>query len=779
MKRFAYTVIALALAATACQQPDGIEESVGGTHQTTLTASLNAETRTMLGDQYSNLWSAEDCIAVFIDGSSEAAIFELTEGAGSTTASFAGYGRGSNYVALYPASAAVGFDGSSVEIELPAEQQYAESSFGPDSFPMVASSSSTELKFRNLCAVLKLSMRGEAAIQSIRFTANDEQTPVAGAATVDISDPQTPQLTMSDGGSNEVVLVCGNVTLDSATPTDFYIVLPAQNYEGGFTVTVCTASGDMQKRASQDIELQRSSVFSMPVFDFSVNVEIGQSEALEGEGTAASPFLIRSIGDLLLFRNAVNTANGKIKSADTGAEVAAQTAHYLQTADIDLAGYNNSNDTWTPIGDYSTDNSLQFKGTFDGGEHSITNLITDPEKGHQGLFGYCSAATISNLSVSGKVSGKDYVGIVAGYLSGKITNCEVSGSVTGTSSNIGGIVGYADMRTSITDCTNRSAINGYATVGGIAGWAYTYSIINNCVNLGAVSNLSVGGFVSGPVGGIVGYGVYSSIMNCSNHGNVKGWSNVGGIAGMMYFYNETTVITNCYNTGDISATGPIFGGIAGTVSGDNDANKAGRLENCISTGKLSSATGGAIAGTNSAVIKNCYWLDSSGATKGVANGNGTVESVVALTEQLMYGDAATGAALYTDAQGTYYTSLLDALNAWAADKTAPSGFYFGWQKGNPYPEFTFAKAVRPNGSTESLYHSFVVRHTNTTYAAPLVTGPYTSTTINWGDGQSEEYDKSLTHTYTSGGEHAVEISGSSIVSFELANIKGVTKLELK
>ncbi len=143
---------------------------------------------------------------------------------------------------------------------------------------------------------------------------------------------------------------------------------------------------------------------------------------------------------------------------------------YLLTADIDLSDYSGSLLVQKPIGISSTS---PFRGKFNGGGHLIKGIEITGSKDNTGLFGYCSSAVISDLSLYGSVtSTKSYVGSLCGYsnsstfsnvcahvdvtgksyvggligrsggASGKILNCESWGSVSATGSNSGGLVGY-------------------------------------------------------------------------------------------------------------------------------------------------------------------------------------------------------------------------------------------------------------------------------------------------------------------------------------------------
>ena len=104
---------------------------------------------------------------------------------------------------------------------------------------------------------------------------------------------------------------------------------------------------------------------------------------------------------------------------------------------IDLTGKG-----WTPIGT-SFDNS--YKGTFDGGGHTITGLTVTTNDQFVGLFGYLNrAGMVKNVVMEGIQITSNHMfgctGGVVGYSWGTIENCSVSGSVSGTDC-VGGVVG--------------------------------------------------------------------------------------------------------------------------------------------------------------------------------------------------------------------------------------------------------------------------------------------------------------------------------------------------
>ena len=147
-------------------------------------------------------------------------------------------------------------------------------------------------------------------------------------------------------------------------------------------------------------------------------------------------YSISSAKELKRFADIVNDGN-------TG-----EGSTFVLTEDIDLSEYS-SGEGWTPIGNYGVDTSLQFKGTFNGNGHIISNLtINRPSADYQGLFGYCgSGFKIFNLGVENvNITARNNVGGITGQAttgSSKLINCFAKGNITG-SSYVGGLAGYSE-----------------------------------------------------------------------------------------------------------------------------------------------------------------------------------------------------------------------------------------------------------------------------------------------------------------------------------------------
>ncbi len=131
-------------------------------------------------------------------------------------------------------------------------------------------------------------------------------------------------------------------------------------------------------------------------------------------------------------------------------------------------------------------------------------------------------------------------------------------------------------------------------------------------------------------GGIVGrtwhtYGEIT-ITNCYNTGSVSASSDVGGIVGRI---DGKATITNCYNTGSVRAVGELVGGIVGFVHGTTT------ITNCYNTGSVVGGyhrIGGIVGmcgNVGTATITNCYYLKTSSVNaslNGVGANNGTLTS---------------------------------------------------------------------------------------------------------------------------------------------------------
>lgn len=221
-----------------------------------------------------------------------------------------------------------------------------------------------------------------------------------------------------------------------------------------------------------------------------------------------------------------------------------------------------------------------FCGRFEGNGHTIRGLNLTVEGSNQGFFRYLTeTAEVNNLhlegtvqpagsgthvggfvgknsgnivscSFSGRVSGKEMIGGIAGEntVTGTIESCRVSGTVFG-GHFVGGIAGKnagtirscenhapinetaLENQVELSDITLDSVIHSEAAntvtdVGGIAG--HSLGLIRDSINYAAVGHTSMGYNIGGIAGTQSG-----TILNCDNHGEIFGRKEVGGIVGQM------------------------------------------------------------------------------------------------------------------------------------------------------------------------------------------------------------------------------------------------------
>lgn len=356
----------------------------------------------------------------------------------------------------------------------------------------------------------------------------------------------------------------------------------------------------------------------------STSLSIKYPEALaadfDGEGTAASPYLIKTATDINALSQAVS--NGE---AYTG-------KFFRLENDIDMSGQAGS---YVPVGSVDA----PFNASFNGNGKTIKNLSVD-QKGayYSGLFGYIdSDAKVYDLKmVDGNIGGSGtYTGFVVGYSKGVVENCTVSGTIVSTGYAVGGIAGASEN--AIRNCTFNGVLKAYGCLGGIAG--YNYGEVSKC---GADGNITLNGYIStassdaggvvgelyplkgtaavlsdsyfvgtladtkglGYTGGVVGLVVSSTVERCFNVGNVYSENNnaEGGDAGSGGIVGMTSggVFTDCYNAGAIVRGGSYSsdgaGGLAGYLSvsymtyPETKVVNASTFTNCYNSGMVSSSS---------------------------------------------------------------------------------------------------------------------------------------------------------------------------------------------
>ncbi len=247
---------------------------------------------------------------------------------------------------------------------------------------------------------------------------------------------------------------------------------------------------------------------------------------LYGDGTPVSTGDFINVVKPLTEEEAIAQGYTIIKTADDLNAIRYTPGRYILMNDIDLSGYN-----WEPI---------SFNGTFNGNGYVIKNLtINKPSQNNVGLFSSI-IGSVYNLGLEKvNVTGNNTVGaLVANLTSGMITNCYVTGSVSGNN-NVGGLEGAAPLACGLNYCYSTANVTGNSSVGGLVGGG----------NSGYIQNSYATGRVEGNtyVGGLVGSA--NGVYNCYSTGKVTGTTNVGGVIGSVGTNTYSNVYWNTESSG--------------------------------------------------------------------------------------------------------------------------------------------------------------------------------------------------------------------------------------
>lgn len=211
-----------------------------------------------------------------------------------------------------------------------------------------------------------------------------------------------------------------------------------------------------------------------------------------------------------------------------------------------------------------------------------------------------------------------------GHISGStsLTNCVNNGDIKGAG-NIGGLIGRADGGSTwvVSNCVNTGKISvgtSASELGGIMGQANVALTFENCVNYGAVT-----GTTSNGSGGILGRPFNSKAItfeSCANYGANYGSTYSAGI--VAYTNGSAITLNNCANYGNLT-TGHTVGGMIAQVNSAVTINK-GLNAGTIGNHGSNEGVGGFI-GRVDAVTRSITITDSAniGTIKGSGKANAT------------------------------------------------------------------------------------------------------------------------------------------------------------
>ncbi len=623
MKKITYLLIAaftlVSVASCVKEMTPEVAPESGVTGQV-FTVSLPAETRTALAIR-KTVWAEGDSLWVSNGVESEAVVVPSSAWGGKSfdfaTKTVKTSEENPKIWVVYPYTAAAGVTDSKVNVIIPSQQdgEFASANI------CAAESWGYNIPLRNVTALMKVTIpETDIPIFMISAAAANDN-PLTGTCSVDFSG-DAPVLTPISSISSVSMQVDGVFG-------EFYISVIPGTYDPGFKLTAATVDFE---HAS---ETKVSTVANEVKINQIVNIgTIGTDlKPLEGDGTAANPYLIENLGHLIALAGAVISGGVDDEGMSTGRSFAGE---YIKVVE-DIEGVT------TPIGiDDEEIGYRPFCGDFDGGGHTIKLSINGSYD--LGLFGIVGAgANLHDIQLEGSVTGSSvYVGALAGEILVKedkavtVSNVTSKAVVTGKQ-YVGGLAGIAKfsipdptdpsktvlptVRNCFENCKNFGKVTGQNSVGGLVGYSY-YGKITDSQNHGVIQSVAtkatpmfdpaLNGYLSGGnldgsynngTGGVVGWAQNSVLENLVNDAEVSAFCKVGGIAGVTYWTN----VDGLTNSGNVTGTGyidprniagqqyPGYGSAAGGVIGW--VYTAGTIKNCKNSGAVKGKTGiGGIAG---------------------------------------------------------------------------------------------------------------------------------------------------------------------------------------
>ena len=397
----------------------------------------------------------------------------------------------------------------------------------------------------------------------------------------------------------------------------------------------------------------------------------------------------------------------------------------------------------------ATDYHKYFSGYFNGFGHTINVALTN---GNMGLFSQAYSFVFSNLGVKGSIANtsSQYIGGIVGNIpgwsnglnDGTILNTYNAANITSSGNNVrlAGIIGSTNYATlsnvyntgSIT-VTSGTWVPNAGYVVGLVGYANKV-IATNVYNTGAMS-ASTGQTVSGVAGlfGFVGGG--SIITNAYNTGNITVGSNSIGIGGIFAIQNwGPSTFTNIYSSGTVTAgAGSTAVGIIGGMHFDDSTQK---IASTFYNSSNASSVGGATItnpfgtvwtnyGVNNRLNCNTLCINSSPSAT-------TYYSVTPLTTaQMTVSSNFTGFTFSSSAWG--YSSVANSSPILCQmGGCVISNTYIGASGGTWSTASNWSLAFAPLSSNISSYNNIIINGGKAVYFDTNSVGSLTSTIENAG-----------------------------------------------
>ena len=287
---FMFAIVAFA----ACEQAPIEEQSaIRPDVPDTITVGFEGdETRIQLNASQKTVWTKGDQVSVFYK-SYDNLKFEFEGNTGDRNGTLKRVGGQHNgqtmddVVVVYPYSAdyMITLSEGCVNATIPSTQTYLKGSYGVGDNLMIARSSFNQFSLKSVCGWLKIQLTGDGeVIERITFRGNDGEQ-VAGLVYVDATTAEATlatamnnsddnsqldgTLVLDDSTYTEVILDCGEGVALGKNATAFYIALPPQTFEKGFTVEIEDTEGYvMEQSTDKALLIERNHIQPMAALEF-------------------------------------------------------------------------------------------------------------------------------------------------------------------------------------------------------------------------------------------------------------------------------------------------------------------------------------------------------------------------------------------------------------------------------------------------------------------------------------------------------------------------------
>lgn len=281
-----YLLLLLSLIFVACtQNPTDIDKPAlldGKIYATISDGADDNSTRVQLNDQMQTVWNKGDKITIF--GPNEYAEYSFDGETGDRAGIFSVdetfepiKDKVSKFYAVYPAVGFVDYASTTAAnyeliTRLPDVQTYVKGSYSPNANVMFGSSNDgSSYSFKNMVAYLCLKLTSSSEtpkfVKSIDVLGNNDEI-MAGRMYINTNTGVASFRGDDVTTSNKITLDCGEAGVElSATPTEFYVVIPGVEFSKGITVCVNFTDGSTFPRSTmKKINFRPNYIQPMAVF---------------------------------------------------------------------------------------------------------------------------------------------------------------------------------------------------------------------------------------------------------------------------------------------------------------------------------------------------------------------------------------------------------------------------------------------------------------------------------------------------------------------------------